>query len=129
MSQKYKSSIKIPDFRQKTSKNTKKFEKEKNIFVHTTKCFKAKKSYYVFHTSKNKVLACILVLIISLLKSREHWPKFQKQQKIYCFVLVSEIMNLYVKCIPDIKKVFSFNYLEQLGFLPNKDLVTEKDFS
>jgi len=51
------------------------------------KCLKAKKkSYCVFHTPKNNVLAYILALITSLLKSREHWPKFQKQQKFY-FVL------------------------------------------
>jgi hypothetical protein len=29
-------------------------------------------------------------------------------QKIFCFLLVSEIMNLYVKHIPDIKEVVSF---------------------
>ena len=46
---------------------------EKNVYVHTTKCLKAKKkSYCVFHTPKNNVLACILTLITSLLKSREH---------------------------------------------------------
>jgi len=58
------------------------------------KCLKAKKYYCVFHTPKNNVLACILALITSLLKSREHWPKFQKQQKSYfvCF-LVSEIRH------------------------------------
>jgi hypothetical protein len=51
------------------------------------KCLKAKKSYCVFHTPKNNVLACILALIPSLLKSREHWPKYQKQKKIIlcCF--------------------------------------------
>ena len=74
--------------------------------MYTAKCLKAKKSYCVFHTPKNNVLACILTLITSLLKSREHWPNFQKQQK-FCFVFfVSRITNLYVKRIPDIKKVF-----------------------
>jgi len=35
------------------------------------------------------------------------WPLFQKfKKKIFCFVLVSGITNLYVKRIPDIKKVF-----------------------
>jgi len=33
-------------------------------------------------------------------------------------VLVSGIMNLYVKCIPDIKRVFSFDNIEQLSFYP-----------
>jgi len=72
---------------------------------------------YFIH-QKNNVLAYILALITSLLKSREHWPKYQKQKKIFCVVLVSGIMNLYVKRIPDIKKVFSFDDIEQLGFYP-----------
>jgi len=46
--------------------------------MHTAKCLKAKKSYCVFHTPKNNVLACIFALITSLLKSREHWTKLQK---------------------------------------------------
>jgi hypothetical protein len=43
------------------------------------------KNHIVFfiHKKKTDVLACILALITSLLKSREHWPKFQKQQKFY----------------------------------------------
>jgi hypothetical protein len=74
----------------KTSKNTKK--KLKNIFVYTNKCLKAKKSYCVFHAPKNNVLACILALITSLLKSRDHWPKFQKQQKFYfVYLLLSKV--------------------------------------
>ena len=58
-------------------------KREKNVFVHTAKCLKAKKSYCIFHTPKNNILACILALITSLLKSREHRPKSQKQQKFY----------------------------------------------
>jgi hypothetical protein len=37
------------------------------------------KNHSAFYTPKNNVLAYILALITSLLKSREHWPKFQKQ--------------------------------------------------
>ena len=56
-----------------------------------TKCLKAKKSYCDFHTKKN-VLASILALLTSLIKSREHWSKFQKQQKFYFIcILVSGI--------------------------------------
>ena len=77
-----KSDIKIPGFRQKLPKIKLKIKKEKkNVFVHTAKCLKSKISYRIFHMSKNNILACILALITSLLKSREHWPKFQKQQK------------------------------------------------
>jgi hypothetical protein len=83
--------------------------------VHTAKCLKAKKLYCVFHRQKNNVLACILVLITNLLKPIEHWPKYQKK-KLFCVVLVSGIMNLYIKCIPNIKKVFSFDNIEHLGF-------------
>ena len=35
---------------------------------------------------------------------------------IYYVVLVSGIMNLYVKRIPDIKKIFYFDNIEHLGF-------------
>ena len=76
------------------------------------------KNHIVFFICQiNNILACILALITSLLKSRVHWPKYQKKK---CVVLVSRITNLYVKHIPDIKKVFSFDDIEQLGCLPNK---------
>ena len=89
--------LKYPVF-VKTSKNRKKFEnRKKNVFVHMAKCLKAKKSYCVFHTKKkkNNVLACILALITSLLKSREHWPKFQKQQKLYFVCLLVSGVRYY----------------------------------
>jgi len=68
----------------KTSKNTKTNMKIEKLFL----CIRPSVSYYVFHTPKNNVLACILVLITSLLKSREHWSKFQKQQKFYSVCLL-----------------------------------------
>jgi hypothetical protein len=86
--------------------------------VHSAKCLKAKKLYCVFHTPKNNVLACILVLITNLLKSIEHGQNIKNKKKIFCVVLVSGIMNLYVKYIPNIKKVFSFDNIEQLGIYP-----------
>ena len=77
--------------------------------MHTAKCLKSKKSYRIFHMSKNNILVCILALITSLLKSREPWPKSQKQQNIlFWLILVSGIMNLYVNRIPNIKKIFFF---------------------
>jgi hypothetical protein len=67
-----------------------------------------KKSYCIFiqqrKLQKIYILACILALITSLLKSQELDQYFQKN-KICCFVLMSRITNLYVKCIPDIKKI------------------------
>jgi hypothetical protein len=45
--------------------------------------------------------------------------KISKTTKnLFCFVLISGVMNLYVKRIPDIKNVFSFDNIEQLGFYP-----------
>jgi hypothetical protein len=65
---------------------------EKNIcFMHTVKSLKAKKIIFYFHTikktSKKNILACILVLITSLLKSRELGQYFKKIQTIFfvCF--------------------------------------------
>jgi hypothetical protein len=63
-------------------------------------------SYNKENFKKKKALACILALITSLLKSRELDQYFKKIQKIFCFVLMSEITNLYVKRILDIQKIF-----------------------
>jgi hypothetical protein len=53
------------------------------------------------------------------IKVKRTLAKISKTTKIlFCFVLVSGIINLYVKRIPNIKKVFSFDDLEQLGFYP-----------
>jgi len=43
------------------------------------------------------------------------------KKKLFCVVLVTRIMNLYVKRIPDIKRVFSFDDIEQLGFYPIRE--------
>ena len=45
--------IQNPIFKYTVFVNLKKIEK--NVFVHTAKCLKAKKSFCVFHTSKNNV--------------------------------------------------------------------------
>jgi len=46
------------------------------------------------------------------------WPIFQKNpKKLFCFLLISGITNLYVKRTPDIKKIdFLFLTIEWLGF-------------
>jgi len=69
--------------------------------MHTAKSLKAQKLILYFHTTnktskKNYVLACILALITSLLKSREHWPKFQKQQKFYFVCLLVSGVRYYM---------------------------------
>ena len=60
--------------------------------MHTAKSLKAKKIISYFYTTKKTlkkyiILACILALITSLLKSRELWPIFQKIKKniLFCF--------------------------------------------
>ena len=68
--------------------------------MHTAKSLK-KKSYCIF--IKKKVLACILTLITSLLKSRELTNISKIPKKIFCFLLISGVTILYVRRIPDIK--------------------------
>ena len=96
--------LKYPVF-VKTFKNTKKFEKKKKkMFLCIQPSVSKLKNHIVFfHTPKNNVLTCILALITSLLKSREHWPKFQKTTKIlFCLSLNIRGMTLHVMRIPDI---------------------------
>jgi hypothetical protein len=84
-----KSDIKIPGFRQNFQNTKKTLKKRKKCFCaygHVSQ--KLKDHSVFFYTPKNNVLACILALITSLLKSREHWPKFQKQQKNFVCLLV-----------------------------------------
>jgi hypothetical protein len=53
------------------------------------------------------------------IKVQRTLAKISKTTKIlFCFVLILGIMNFYVKRIPDIKKVFSFDNIEQLGLYP-----------
>ena len=53
------------------------------------------------------------------IKFKRTLAKISKTTKIlFCLILVSGIMNLYVKYIYDIKKLFSFVELEYLGFYP-----------
>jgi hypothetical protein len=61
--------------------------------MHTVKSLKAKKTHIVFSYNKENfkkkcVLACILALITSLLKSRElgqYFKKIQKKYILFCF--------------------------------------------
>jgi hypothetical protein len=51
------------------------------------------------------------------IKIMRTWQIFQKNpKKLLCFLLISGITNLYVKCIPDIKKVVLLLTLGWLGF-------------
>jgi len=79
--------------------------------MHTVKSLK-EKNYIIFSYNKENfkknVLACILALITSLLKSRELGQYFKNSKKNYFVFLISGIINLYVKHTPDIKKVVFF---------------------
>jgi len=91
---KYESGIKIPGFRQNFQKYKKILKKEKIYLCIWLSVLKLKNHImFVIHQQKN-VLACILALITSLLKSRKHWPKFKKQQKFYfVYLLVSSVQH------------------------------------
>jgi len=81
-----KSDIKISGFRQ-NFKNTKKIEKKKkNVLLHTTMCLKAKKSYCVFHTPKNNVLACNFDFNNQFIKVKRTLDKISKTTKKNLFV-------------------------------------------
>ena len=84
----------IPSFCQNFQKY-KKFEKK--LFLCIRPSVSNLKNHIVFfHTiKKNNVLACILALITSLLKSREHWPNFKKQQKFYFVCLLLSWVRYY----------------------------------
>ena len=74
MSKKYKSGIKIPGFFcHKLLKIQKKIKKKTFLCIRPS--VSNLKYHIVFFMSKNNILACILALITSLLKSREYWPK------------------------------------------------------
>jgi hypothetical protein len=47
---------------------------------------------------------CFNNQFIKVTRTRPIFQKFQK--KLFCFLLIYGIMNLYVKRIPNIKKVF-----------------------
>jgi len=55
------------------------------------------------------------------IKVMRTWPIFQKiKKKNILFYLISGIMNLYVKRIPDIKNDSSFVDIRMVRFYPNK---------
>jgi len=64
-------------------------------------------SYHIFIQQKNlkkNVLACLLSFNDQFIKVMRTRPLFQKyQKKLFCFLLISRITNLYVRCIPSIK--------------------------
>jgi hypothetical protein len=68
--------------------------------MHIAKSLKKK---IILYLHKKKVLACILDLITSLLKSRELANISKIPKNLFCFLLISEVTTLYIRRIPDIK--------------------------
>jgi hypothetical protein len=111
-----KSDIKISGFHQ-NFKNTKKFEKKK-CFMHTAKCLKAKKSYCVFHTPKNNVLACNFDFNNQFSKVKTTLAKISKTTKnLFCLSFSIRGTKLHVMRILDIN--FFFN-VRTVRFYPIK---------
>jgi hypothetical protein len=74
--------------------------------MHTTMSLKKQKSYCIFIQQikfQKYVLACILALITSLLKSRELGQNFKNSKKIILFSFSIWGYDLYIRRIPDIK--------------------------
>ena len=74
--------------------------------MHTTMSIKKQKSYCIFIQQRKfqkYVLACILALITSLLKSRELGQNFKNSKKIILFSFSIWGYDLYIRRIPDIK--------------------------
>jgi hypothetical protein len=73
--------------------------------VHTTMSLKSIKNHIVFSykNSKKYVFACFFGFNNQFIKIMRTRPIFQKYQKLFCFPLISGIMNLYVRHISDIK--------------------------
>jgi len=76
--------------------------------MHTAKFLKTK--FFFYTTKKTKKYICYFSMHFGFnnqfIKVMRTWPIFQKiKKKYFCFVLISGITNLYVKRIPDIKKV------------------------
>ena len=87
--------------------------------MHTAKCLKAKKSYCVFHTPKNNVLACNFDFNNQFSKVKRTLAKISKTTKfLFCLSFSIRGTKLHVMRISDIKFLFSFSTLERLGFTP-----------
>ena len=96
--------LKYPVFGKTTSKNTKTIKKLKNnVFVHTTKYFKAKKSYCIFHTPKKQCFRMHFGFNNQFIKVKRILAKISKTTKnLFCLSINIPGMTLYVIYISDI---------------------------
>ena len=71
------------------------------------------KNHIVFFICKKKKISMHFGFNNQFIKVKRTLIKISKTTKIlFCLILVSGIMNLYVKRIPDMKKIFSFDDFE-----------------
>jgi hypothetical protein len=76
--------------------------------MHTAQSLKTKKKSCIFIQQRKlqkKNISMHFGFNNQFIKVTRTRPIFQKKSKIFCFVLMSGITNLYVKRILDIKKV------------------------
>jgi hypothetical protein len=85
-----------------------KFLLKNHVCIFKKKYKKIQKNIAWFSIPKNNYkkvcFACIMDLIRSLLKPRGHDLNFKNTKRIIYLFLISKIMNLYVRCISDIKR-------------------------
>ena len=81
--------------------------------MHMAKSLKAKKSYCIFIKQRKLLKKYYFSMhfgfnnqFIKVMRTLANISK----KKIFCFVLMFGITNLYVKCIPDIKKVVLYRH-------------------
>ena len=101
-----KSDIKIPGFRQKLLKIQKKLikKREKNVFVHTAKCLKAKRNHIVFFIQKKKqCFSMHFGFNNQFIKVKRILAKISKKTTKILFYLSLSIlgMTLHVMYIPN----------------------------
>jgi hypothetical protein len=101
---KYESGIKIPCFHQ----NFQKYKKnKKNVFVHTAKCLKAKKSYCVCHTPAKKCFSMHFGFNNQFIKVKRILTKFSKTTTIlFCLSFSIRGTTLHVRRILDLYSIF-----------------------
>jgi hypothetical protein len=76
---------------------------------------KLKKIILCFSYTKKQCFSMHFGFNNQFIKVKRTFTKISKTTKIFfCFVLVSGITNLYVKCIPDIKKVFFLQHRKRI---------------
>jgi len=124
-----KSDIKIPDFHQNFQNTKKLVLKKKNIFVHTAKCLKAKKSYCVFHTKKKQCFSMHFGFDNQFIRVKRTLANISKTTKIlFCLSFSIRGTISHVIHILDIK-CFSNDRTVRFYPIKDKNLLIEEGFS